>query len=63
MLAVLGSHSKICPIPGETKLAYNYITNAAVLHPEASQMIRYFDLLTISENKTRWIEKTPKHIF
>jgi len=63
LLAVLGSHSKICPIPGETKLAYNYITNAAVLHPEASQMIRYFDLLTISENKARWIEKTPKHIF
>lgn len=26
-------------------------------------MIRYFDLLTISENKKRWIEKTPKHIY
>ena len=63
LLAVLGSHSKICAIPGETKLAYNYITNAPVLHPKARQMIRYFDLLTISENKSRWIEKTPKHIF
>ena len=63
LLAVLGSHSKICAIPGETKLAYNYITNTPVLHPEARQMIRYFDLLTISENKKRWIEKTPKHIF
>ena len=63
LLAVLGSHSKICAIPGETKLAYNYITNAPVLHPDARRMIRYFDLLTISENKCRWIEKTPKHIF
>ena len=63
LLAVLGSHYKICAIPGETKLAYNYITNAPVLHPKARQMIRYFDLLTISENKSRWIEKTPKHIF
>jgi hypothetical protein len=63
LLAILGSHSKICAIPGETRLAYNYITNAPILNPEAKQMIRSFDLLTISENKKRWIEKTPKHVF
>ena len=62
LLAILGSHSKICAIPEETDIAYNYITNTPVLSKEAGQMIRYFDLLTISENKRRWVEKTPKHI-
>jgi len=63
VLAMLGTHSRICAIPGETSIAYNYIMNTPVLSREAGQMIRYFDLLTISENKKRWIEKTPKHIY
>jgi hypothetical protein len=63
LLAILGTHSKICAIPEETRIAYNYITNSAVVSNDARQMIRYFDLLTISENKKRWIEKTPKHIY
>ena len=63
LLAVLGSHSKICAIPEETRIAYDYITNTPVLSGEARRLICYFDLLTISENKNRWIEKTPKHIY
>ena len=63
LLAMLGTHSKICAIPEETRIAYNYITNIPVLSGEARQLIRYFDLLTISENKKRWVEKTPKHIY
>lgn len=63
LLAILGSHSKICAIPEETRIAYNYITNTPVLSKEAGQLIRYFDLMTISENKKRWIEKTPKHLY
>ncbi len=63
LLAMLGSHSRICAIPEETSLAYNYRTNTPELSFTASRWIRYFDLLTISENKMRWVEKTPKHIF
>ena len=63
LLAILGSHSRLCAIPEETRIAYNYITNTPVLSGEKDQMIRYFDLRTISENKKRWVEKTPKHIY
>ncbi|MCE0523244.1 MAG: sulfotransferase [Methylacidiphilales bacterium] len=60
---MLGSHSRICAVPEETRIAYDYLTNTAVLSTEAGQLVRYFDLLTISQNKKRWMEKTPKHIF
>ncbi|HEV3270781.1 MAG TPA: sulfotransferase [Candidatus Methylacidiphilales bacterium] len=63
LLAVLGSHSRICAIPEETRIAYDYIANAPVVSAKAARLIRYFDLLAISENKSRWIEKTPKHIY
>ncbi len=63
LLAILGSHSQICAIPEETRIAYSYITNTPVVSREAGQLVRYFDLLTISENKKRWVEKTPKHIY
>jgi hypothetical protein len=63
LLAMLGSHSRICAIPEETRLAYNYLTNSAELRRDTNWMIRYFDMLAISENKMRWVEKTPKHVY
>lgn len=63
LLALLGAHSRICAIPEETKIAYNYLTDTVVLDQEAKTLTTYFDLLTISEGKYRWVEKTPKHIY
>ncbi len=63
LLAVLGSHSRLCPIPEESKLAYSYVTDTPRFHDDAPRMIQYFDFLAASQGKARWIEKTPKHIY
>jgi hypothetical protein len=63
LLALLGTHSKICAIPRESSLAFDYVANAPVVSPRARWLIKNFDLLAISENKNRWVEKTPKHIY
>ena len=63
LLALLGTHSRICAIPQESRLAYLYEADGSAWLSEARQMIRYFDLLAISENKQRWVEKTPTHIY
>jgi hypothetical protein len=62
LLAVLGTHSRIYPVPKETKLAYDYDEDVPALSPNADLMVRSFDLQTIAAKKKRWIEKTPKHI-
>ena len=63
LLAILGSHSKICAIPQESCIAYNYLTRAPGLSSDAKLFLKYFNLLAISEKKMRWIEKTPKQIY
>jgi hypothetical protein len=63
LLAVLGSHSRLCPIPEESKLAYDYRTDTPRFHHDAEQMIACFDLLAASQGKARWVEKTPKHVY
>ena len=56
LIAILGSHSRIYAIPGETRIAkYD--------GPQRFQRaLKRFDRMTISARKRRWVEKTPKHI-
>lgn len=54
LLAILGSHSRLCPVPYESKLGYKTLKRKIYLWR--------FDRLAIARGKTRWIEKTPKHI-
>lgn len=57
-LALLGAHSKIHCIPNETEmLLQNDNYSKAVRRLQKS-----FEIETINANKTRWIEKTPRHI-
>ena len=63
LLALLGTHSKICAIPGESALAYDYVAVKPVVSGRAYWLLKNFDLLTTSQNKNRWVEKTPKHIY
>ena len=53
LLAILGAHSRIYAIPYESQFAYK---------PQPQAQLKRFDLLAISEGKSRWVEKTPKHI-
>ena len=63
LLAVLGSHSRICAIPQESCIAYDYPTRSPGVNPDARLLLKYFDLLAIAEHKMRWVEKTPKQIY
>jgi Sulfotransferase family len=62
LLAVLGAHSKIAAVPYESHLAYDTATHLSGLKKNAQRQVIYFDELAISENKMRWVEKTPAHI-
>jgi len=55
LLAILGSHSKIYPVPQESKIGFKPLKRKLYLWS--------FDRRAIAQGKTRWIEKTPKHIF
>ena len=55
ILAILGAHSSLYPIPTESNLAYK--------SPEVQQrLIKRFRKLTVAAGKARWVEKTPRHI-
>jgi len=54
LLSILGTHSRIFPIPYESKLGYKGLKSTLYL--------RRFNRLAIAHGKTRWVEKTPKHI-
>lgn len=54
LLAILDAHSNIHGIPYETKMFIKPL--------KRYWMPKYFDILTISNGKKRWIEKTPMHI-
>lgn len=54
LLAILDAHSKIYGVPYETQMFMRPL--------KQYWMPKYFDLLAISNGKTRWIEKTPMHI-
>lgn len=56
MLAILGNHLRINPIPKETAL---------FLQPDSivQKMMSEFDSKCMAQEKFRWVEKTPPHIF
>ncbi len=53
LLAILGTHSKICAIPCESNLAFSQNTEPK---------LKSFDRHALTYGKSRWVEKTPKHI-
>jgi hypothetical protein len=53
LLAVLGAHSNIHPIPFESSLGF---------FDRPQEMLNSFAELTVHHGKQRWIEKTPKHV-
>lgn len=55
LLAILGSHSRIYPVPYESKLGYKPVKKYYYLWK--------FKNATKAMHKFRWVEKTPKHIF
>ena len=56
MNAIIGAHSKIHPIEGETKLFTGFVKGSASL------MLEFYDM-AVTNNKCRWTEKTAEHIF
>lgn len=56
MLALLGNHPRLYPIPKESGL---FMRSDA----EVRQMMQAWDCTCAELGKTRWIEKTPPHIF
>lgn len=56
MLAVLDNHSKIKAVPGESRIFYKTILAKLKRFNEWKRM-------TILSGKSRWVEKTPKHIY
>lgn len=50
---VLGAHSKIYDIPYESRFCFD---------EKPERQIACFNRLTVCEGKTRWVEKTPRHI-
>jgi sulfotransferase family protein len=56
LLAILGSHFRIHPIPYESGIALNGKEHFI-------SKLKEFDIQAISAGKTNWIEKTPKHIY
>jgi hypothetical protein len=54
LLAVIGTHSRIHPVPFESKIGYKSLKKKLYFWR--------FNLLAIAHGKSRWIEKTPKHI-
>lgn len=56
MLAILGNHPSIHPIPKESGL---------FLRPDIAvqDVMRGWDAECITQNKKRWVEKTPPHVF
>jgi len=61
MVRVLGSHSKIFPVQGETG---TFIPKKRELKSflKISRNLFKFNKDTLMSNKHRWVEKTPKHI-
>lgn len=55
LLAILGTHSRICAIPFESYLVQKFTDRQAAY-------LRAFDQLAIATGKHRWVEKTPRHI-
>lgn len=55
LLNILGSHSRIYAIPKETGFAYKSAMRIW-------QKRLKFNMMTVLNGKSRWIEKTPKHI-
>jgi hypothetical protein len=56
LLAVLGAHSRIYPIPYESKIALSDDLQ------KFREGLDRFNKWTIEHGKHRWVEKTPKHI-
>jgi len=56
LLAILGSHSRIYPVPGESRIAVKNDVQ------EFRKKVLEFNKHTIANGKKRWVEKTPKHI-
>lgn len=55
LLAIMGSHSRIHPVPFESKIGYKTLKKF---------FYRWrFNIETIAHAKSRWIEKTPRHIY
>jgi hypothetical protein len=55
LLAILGAHSNIFAIPFESDLAFKP-------EPVRKKLLRRFHTMTIVHRKSRWVEKTPRHI-
>ena len=56
VLAILGNHPRINPIPKESAI---FLQSDSVVQ----KTMREWDLRCKSQSKSRWIEKTPPHIF
>ncbi len=55
LLAILGSHSHIYPVPFESKLGYKFFKKFFYLWKFRANAKR--------NHKSRWAEKTPRHIY
>ena len=55
LLAILGSHSRLCAIPFESSIAFRDDV-------QLESMARSFDRYAIAKRKSGWIEKTPRHV-
>lgn len=56
LLAILGAHPNIFPVPGETHVAVKGKKK------KFKHALKKFNRMTIAAGKNRWAEKTPKHI-
>lgn len=56
LLKILDSHKSFYAISRESRIAINNDVN------QFSKWINIFKIQTIFENKSRWVEKTPRHI-
>jgi hypothetical protein len=57
-LRILGSHSRICGIPFESRFALRWPSPC----PESRRFFAHCDYYTLRMGKARWVEKTPSHI-
>ena len=59
LLNVLGAHSRLCSIPFESGFALKWPSPCE----ETRRFFAHCDTYTLRMGKTRWVEKTPRHIF
>ncbi|MBI4819132.1 MAG: sulfotransferase [Deltaproteobacteria bacterium] len=58
LLAIIGCHSNILPIPGETNFGFPERSDEDIL-----ASAKRFQFRAIVKGKSRWAEKTPRHIW